>query len=107
MQQTKAAATGKAEGCGLALGSESGESWSCWMLFRLCDSLKSLVRLLRSTGNVPFKLGLVVHTFNPNTQEAVVGGSLRVCSQSGLFQSARTRLRDPVSKQQQNVLFVP
>lgn len=60
----------------LALESESGESWSHGMLFKLCDSLKSWMRLVGSTENVPSKLGLVVPTFNPNTHKAVVGGSL-------------------------------
>lgn len=45
-------------------------------ILRLCDSLKLLVRLVESTENVPFRLGLVVYTLNPNSEEAVAGGYL-------------------------------
>lgn len=41
----------------LALESEAGGSWSRGMLFNLCDSLRSLVRLVGSTENVPCELG--------------------------------------------------
>jgi len=43
---------------------------------------------------------MVVYAFNPRTQEAEAGGSLRVKGQVGLysFKTARTKLRDSLSK---------
>jgi hypothetical protein len=38
--------------------------------------------------------GMVMHTFNPNTQETEAGGSLQICSQPGLhgeFQAGATQ----------------
>lgn len=50
----------ESRGLCLALESESGDRWSLRMfdIPRLCDSLRLLVRLVESTENVPFSLGL-------------------------------------------------
>ena len=69
--------------------------------FQLMNSKASLPVLIFSLNFYFFSQTMVVHSFNPSTQEAEAGRIIWFQGQPGLqseFQASRTTQRNPVSK---------